>query len=224
MDPAPAGGAGYLAGLGATTPLRAETASPTEASSFWDGDDVQGSPMIRIDRRKQTASFYKGDLLVGVAPISSGDVGYSTPAGTFKVTEMDIDHESSLYGRIINANNGDTIVEDADTRIHKVELDQKFIAAPMHYFMRCVSTAPSACTPATFPVTPPPTAASGSRATWPRSFTSTPNRACRWWWSDRRGGPHRLPLPIGCGRVYERPHATLARHDRHQPGPAGPRG
>lgn len=136
MDPAPAGGAGYLAGLGATTPLRAETASPTEASSFWDGDDVQGSPMIRIDRRKQTASFYKGDLLVGVAPISSGDVGYSTPAGTFKVTEMDIDHESSLYGRIINANNGDTIVEDADTRIHKVELDQKFIAAPMHYFMR----------------------------------------------------------------------------------------
>ena len=43
-------------------------------SSFWDGDSVSGPAAIRINRAEQKAYFYKGTQLVGVAPISSGNV------------------------------------------------------------------------------------------------------------------------------------------------------
>lgn len=38
-----------------------------------------------------------GKVVYGPVPITSGRVGYRTPAGTFRVTFKDIDHKSSLF-------------------------------------------------------------------------------------------------------------------------------
>ena len=127
---------GYLAGLAATQPLQGVSANPAEASSFWDGDGIPGDPFIRINLGEQKAYFYKSGQLVGVSAISSGSTEHVTPPGKFKVSQKDIDHESSLYGRIIDVSTGDVIVEEADTRIHKPEHGQEYQGAPMHYFLR----------------------------------------------------------------------------------------
>ncbi|NNM29506.1 MAG: L,D-transpeptidase family protein, partial [Akkermansiaceae bacterium] len=79
---------------------------------------------------------YKDGQLVGVSPVSTGDSEHVTPPGEFKVSQKNIDHESSLYGRIIDVTTGDVIVADADTRINKPGPDQEYQGAPMHYFLR----------------------------------------------------------------------------------------
>ena len=51
-----------------------------------------------------------------------------------EVLEKEINHHSSIYGKIVDAN-GRTIVADADIDM-KVPRGGKFVPAPMRYFMR----------------------------------------------------------------------------------------
>ncbi len=71
--------------------------------SYWDGDGIVGAPSMVISPSEQTASFYKGDKLVGVSAISSGREGYGTPAGSYKIIQKVIDHKSNLYGDFVDA-------------------------------------------------------------------------------------------------------------------------
>jgi hypothetical protein len=129
-------GSNYLAGLGVTSSLSNPPANPAEASKFWDGDSIQGTPAIRINRREQKAYFYKSGELVGVTPISSGNDGHTTPDGNYKVTQKTIDHKSSVYGIIVNNATGETVNDDADTRLHKPGPGETFVHAPMPFFLR----------------------------------------------------------------------------------------
>ena len=126
---------GYLAGLGVTSPGPGFS-NPAEAASFWDGDSIHGSPSIRINRSDQRAYFYKGDHLVGVSPISTGNAEHATPPGKFRVTEVDIDHESSAYGIIKDTATGETVNNNADIRTDKPGPGQEFVHAPMPHFLR----------------------------------------------------------------------------------------
>ncbi len=136
------GGTQYLAGYGpppstlAPRPTAAGKPAKYQPQGYWDGDGVRGSAKIRIVRGEQKAYFYKGDTLVGIAPISSGDLDHSTPPGRYRVTEKDIDHESSVYGIIKNKHTGETINNNADIRKSKVRSGEVFVHAPMPNFMR----------------------------------------------------------------------------------------
>lgn len=130
------GSPGYMAGLGVTSPMTTGFSNPAEASSFWDGDSIVGTPSIRIHLAAQRAYFYKSGQLVGVSPISTGSDEHATPPGTFKVTQKSKDHESSLYGVIKDLATGQIINKDADTRIHKAGPGQEFVHAPMPFFLR----------------------------------------------------------------------------------------
>lgn len=103
---------------------------------YWDGDNVQGAPMIRIKRDEQKAYFYKGPELVGVSPIATGKTTHTTPAGSFKITQKNKDHKSSLYGVMRNKATGQIVNDDADTRKHRPGPGEIFEPAPMPYFMR----------------------------------------------------------------------------------------
>ena len=129
-------GSGYLAGVGVTSTTPAGPVNPAESSKFWDGDSVPGIPSIVINRSDQKAYFYKNGELVGVAPVSTGSSKYTTPPGTFKVTEKDEDHASSTYGRIVDLATGATLNDDADSRKDKPGPGQQFIGAPMPHFLR----------------------------------------------------------------------------------------
>lgn len=105
--------------------------------SFWIGDQVAGSPRIVIDLSAQRARYYKGGKLVGVSPIASGREGHATPTGSFKITEKDVYHRSSIYGAYVDGS-GNVTVEDVDVRIDSRPEGSRFVGAKMHYFMRVV--------------------------------------------------------------------------------------
>src|SRR5205809_765532 len=89
---------------------------------------------VEIDLQRQAAYLIRGNRVVLASPISSGRSGYLTETGSFKIIEKELNHYSSLYGRIVDAS-GRTVVSDADADM-KVPRGGGFIPAPMRYFMR----------------------------------------------------------------------------------------
>lgn len=125
-------GPGYLAGFQQPGAIPGQP----RPQGYWDDSGVTGPARIRISLNDQRAYFYKGETLVGVSPISTGTDGHTTPRGSFRVAEKDIDHVSSLYGIIKDRATGQTINPDADTRKHKAGPGEVFELAPMKYFLR----------------------------------------------------------------------------------------
>jgi lipoprotein-anchoring transpeptidase ErfK/SrfK len=105
--------------------------------SYWDGDNMRGSPSMRISLSEQKVYFYKGGQLAGVSPISSGREGYATTRGKFSVIEKDIDHKSSVYGWYVGPD-GEVLNDDVDIRKDPKPPGAKFDGANMRYFMRIV--------------------------------------------------------------------------------------
>jgi hypothetical protein len=134
-------GSDYLAGVGpihrptSGGPHHPAPAIPDDVS-YWDGDGVSGSPLIKVKRGEQKAYFYKSGVLVGVSRISSGKESTGTRAGTFKISQKSKHHKSSLYGVIKDKATGQTINDNADVRVDKPAPGQVFYHAPMPNFMR----------------------------------------------------------------------------------------
>lgn len=134
-------GSDYMAGVGSVQrptsggPHHPAPAIPDDVS-YWDGDGVVGSPLIRINRREQKAYFYKSGVLVGVSRISSGKEDSGTPPGNYKISQKSKDHKSSLYGVIKDEATGQTVNDSADIRVDKPGPGQVFYNAPMPNFMR----------------------------------------------------------------------------------------
>lgn len=136
--------AGYMAGIG--RPVHHQVSNgphhPPPAIhddiSYWEGDDVKGTPLIRINRSQQKAFFYKGGELVGISKISSGSEDHATPPGRYKIIQKSKDHKSSIYGVFKDKVTGETINDNVDIRVDKVPPGASFHAAPMPNFMRIV--------------------------------------------------------------------------------------
>lgn len=132
----------YLASLGGPVQQKTSGGSSHPAPaipddvSYWEGDGVQGSPMIKINRGQQKAYFYKGGKLVGISRISSGTEDHGTPPGTYKITQKSKDHKSSAYGVFKDKATGQTTNDNVDIRIDKPKPNEIFYNAPMPNFMR----------------------------------------------------------------------------------------
>jgi len=98
------------------------------------GAAARADVSIEIDLTAQKAWLVQDGERIYETPISSGRAGHATPTGTFVVSEKDLDHHSSLYGRIVGAD-GRTIVSDADADMPR-PAGAKFIQAPMKHFIR----------------------------------------------------------------------------------------
>jgi hypothetical protein len=133
---------GYMAGIGAPVqqqvsngPHHPAPAIPDDIS-YWDGDGVTGSSLIKINRGQQKAFFYKGGVLVGISKISSGSEDHATPAGRYKITQKSKDHKSSIYGVFKDEATGQMINDNVDIRVDKIPPGAVYYAAPMPNFMR----------------------------------------------------------------------------------------
>jgi hypothetical protein len=133
---------GYMAGIGGPVqqqvsngPHHPAPAIPDDIS-YWDGDGVTGSPLIKINRGQQKAFFYKGSVLVGVSKISSGSEDHATPPGRYKIIQKSKDHKSSIYGVFKDKATGMMINDNVDIRVDKVPPGAVYYAAPMPNFMR----------------------------------------------------------------------------------------
>jgi hypothetical protein len=103
--------------------------------SWWRGDHLSGSPSMTINLTEQRIYYYKGAQLAGVSIISSGREGYDTPTGSFKITQKNRDHQSSLYGNYVDAH-GNILQKEVDVRRDPKPPGARFDGADMRYFMR----------------------------------------------------------------------------------------
>jgi lipoprotein-anchoring transpeptidase ErfK/SrfK len=88
---------------------------------------------VQIDLGDQKAYLLYDDRAIMESPISSGRYGHLTPNGTFTITDKDLNHTSSIYGRIVD-DYGRTVVADADVDM-PVGYGTRFVNAPMRYYM-----------------------------------------------------------------------------------------
>ena len=111
---------------------------PRDTVSYWDGDNVNGSPSVKISLGEQRAYFYKAGVLVGVSQLSTGREGLNTPAGSYKIIQKDKDHVSSLFGDYVDSS-GKVVVPNVDIKKDPKPPGTHFQGTPMPYFMRIVS-------------------------------------------------------------------------------------
>jgi len=71
-----------------------DTSGSFRKNGYWVGDGMSGKARIRINLTEQVAFFYKGSQLAGISPISSGQAGYDTPTGTFRISQKNRKHNS----------------------------------------------------------------------------------------------------------------------------------
>jgi lipoprotein-anchoring transpeptidase ErfK/SrfK len=88
---------------------------------------------VQIDLGDQKAYLLYDDRAIMESPISSGRYGHLTPTGTFKITDKDLNHTSSIYGEIVDEY-GRTVVANADVDM-PVTYGTHFVNAPMRYYM-----------------------------------------------------------------------------------------
>lgn len=128
----------YL-GQDGTIVSRSSASTLAEQNSYWDGDGVQGSPSIIISLSQQTASFYKGDKLVGVSAISTGREGFGTPVGSYKILEKKENYASNLYGDYVDAA-GNVVVRNVSLKKDPAPPGTTFRGAAMPFWMRLTTT------------------------------------------------------------------------------------
>jgi L,D-transpeptidase catalytic domain len=103
--------------------------------AWWSHGPSEGSHKIVISLEEQRVALFRGQKPVGVSPISSGREGHSTHSGTYRVTEKDPDHRSSIYGAYVDER-GAIVVEDVDVRKDPKPPGTTFLGADMQHFMR----------------------------------------------------------------------------------------
>lgn len=89
---------------------------------------------IVIDLSEQTATLYRGKMVVGSSKVSTGREGHNTPPGVYKVIQKDADHRSNLYGNYVK--NGKVVKRGVDVRTIPKPPGATFDGAPMFYFLR----------------------------------------------------------------------------------------
>lgn len=92
---------------------------------------------IRISLPDQLAEFYRGSRRIGWAYVATGKEGHGTRPGRYRITEKVVDKASNRYGwhedemgQVINP---DARFDDP------VPLGQRYVPAPMPYWMRLTS-------------------------------------------------------------------------------------
>ncbi len=95
---------------------------------------------IEIDLKKQRARLYDQNELVIETQISTGKQGHNTPPGQYSILEKTIDKKSNLYGKWVDAESGETIESDGDSRNIPDHPNPQFLGTPMPYWMRITPT------------------------------------------------------------------------------------
>ncbi|MBL9133289.1 MAG: L,D-transpeptidase [Verrucomicrobiaceae bacterium] len=111
---------------------------PAQASSpplfVWHGAGSPGVTSVNIDLSEQKAFIYKNSQNVGWTYVATGRSGFSTPTGTFRILEKQVDKRSNRYGSIVSRN-GDVLRSNATAGVHSAR-GGHFVGAKMPYWMR----------------------------------------------------------------------------------------
>lgn len=90
---------------------------------------------VRISLSKQRAYLMVGEEVYIDTPISSGKKAGMTPTGSFRITEKDPDHRSSIYGDFVDSK-GRTVRAGVSLKVDSAPSGTRYRGAPMWWFMR----------------------------------------------------------------------------------------
>lgn len=90
---------------------------------------------VVISLSKQRAYVFAGDRLYIDTPVSTGKKDGSTPTGSFKILEKDIDHRSSIYGDFVDKQ-GRVVRAGVSLKVDSAPSGTRYRGAPMRHFMR----------------------------------------------------------------------------------------
>jgi len=94
---------------------------------------------VIISLSKQRAFLMVGDNVYIDTPVSTGKRAGATPLGTFRITEKDIDHRSSIYGDFVDGK-GRTVRSGVSTKVDSAPSGTRYLGAPMKYFCRLTNS------------------------------------------------------------------------------------
>lgn len=104
----------------------------------WWGDDMTGTPVVKISLDEQKAHIYRGGEEAGWTMLATGKPGHPTPTGSFYVMEKIQDKVSNTYGYIAD-NEGNVVNGDAMAGVTPVPAGCRYVGASMPYWMRLTS-------------------------------------------------------------------------------------
>jgi len=91
---------------------------------------------VRISLGAQRVYLLVGDEVAVDSPISSGKRAGMTPKGSYKISEKDADHRSSIYGDFVSSRSGKVVRAGVSTKIDSAPSGTVYRGAPMNWFMR----------------------------------------------------------------------------------------
>jgi hypothetical protein len=101
---------------------------------FWFGSIAFASETrVVINLSEQKAVLIQQGRITLVSPIASGKNGWSTPTGSFRIFDKDIDHHSRSFGLVVDAYG--RVVNPNATPNSPVPRGGHYQPAPMPYFM-----------------------------------------------------------------------------------------
>ena len=95
---------------------------------------------VRISLSRQRIYLMTGDQIYIDSPISSGKAGHATPRGTFRISEKDADHRSSIYGNFVDRRTGRVVRAGISTKIDSAPSGTRYVGAPMLWFCRLTNS------------------------------------------------------------------------------------
>ncbi len=100
---------------------------------------LTGDHRIEIDVDMQNAKYYIAGQQVGFSTVSTGRDGQTTPRRSYKVLSKDIDHRSSKYGHVLDAQ-GNTIIKAFVNGKDIMPLGGRYEGASMFYGLQLNTT------------------------------------------------------------------------------------
>lgn len=88
-----------------------------------------------VSLSKQRLYLMVGNEVFIDTPISSGKRAGTTPTGTFRITQKNADHRSSIYGDFVDRN-GRVVRSGISTKVDSAPSGTKYRGAPMRWFCR----------------------------------------------------------------------------------------
>ena len=97
-------------------------------------DPMRSGVIVDLDR--QRAYVYSANQLLAATRIASGKRNFRTATGDYRIGQKNPNHSSNLYGKLRNADTGEDLPGEIDTRTTPIPEGMVFLGAPMPHFMR----------------------------------------------------------------------------------------
>ena len=102
-------------------------------------DSSNSTVIISLSKQRAIVKIQGTDQVYIDTPVSTGKRSGMTPTGSFKITEKDADHRSSIYGDYVDRS-GRVVRSGVSTKVDAAPAGARYLGAPMKWFCRLTSS------------------------------------------------------------------------------------